>query len=133
MAFTETDKEPLRCSLGTLHAVKDVIAERERQKTVEGWTENHDDTHYDDSLAQAAACYAMPDGARHFVQRGNNRGAYYVPTLWPISWAGGWWKPKGRRRDLVRAAALILAEIERLDRAGDFERGGGLRWPIDRS
>jgi hypothetical protein len=27
-----------------------------------------------------------------------------------------WWKPKDRRRDLVRAAALIIAEIERLDR-----------------
>lgn len=27
-----------------------------------------------------------------------------------------WWKPTNRRRDLVKAAALILAEIERLDR-----------------
>ena len=35
--------------------------------------------------------------------------------LWP--WAASWWKPKNRRRDLVRAAALIVAEIERIDRA----------------
>jgi len=34
---------------------------------------------------------------------------------WP--WAEKWWKPKNERRDLVKAAALILAEIERLDRA----------------
>jgi hypothetical protein len=35
--------------------------------------------------------------------------------LWP--WHDDWWKPKDRRRDLIRAAALIVAEIERLDRA----------------
>jgi hypothetical protein len=35
--------------------------------------------------------------------------------LWP--WSVQWWKPKDRRRDLVRAGALIVAEIERLDRA----------------
>ena len=29
----------------------------------------------------------------------------------------GWWKPTDCRRDLVKAGALILAEIERLDRA----------------
>jgi hypothetical protein len=35
--------------------------------------------------------------------------------IWP--WDRKWWKPTDRRRDLVKAAALILAEIERLDRA----------------
>lgn len=38
-------------------------------------------------------------------------------TVWPWDWA--WWKPKNPRRDLVRAAALIIAEIERLDRAAE--------------
>jgi len=33
------------------------------------------------------------------------------------AWAREWWKPKDRRRDLIRAAALIVAEIERLDHA----------------
>ena len=37
------------------------------------------------------------------------------PVGWP--WHRQWWKPKNARRDLVRAAALIVAEIERLDRA----------------
>ena len=31
-------------------------------------------------------------------------------------WSKDWWKPKDKRRDLIRAAALIVAEIERLDR-----------------
>jgi hypothetical protein len=34
---------------------------------------------------------------------------------WP--WDLKWWKPTTPRRDLVKAAALIVAEIERLDRA----------------
>lgn len=37
------------------------------------------------------------------------------PRNWP--WHRVWWKPSTRRRNLVKAGALILAEIERLDRA----------------
>ena len=37
------------------------------------------------------------------------------PSMWP--WTSEWWKPSTRRRMLVKAAALILSEIERLDRA----------------
>jgi hypothetical protein len=40
-----------------------------------------------------------------------------VNSLWPSKWAEHWFKPKDPRRDLVRAAALCIAEIERLDRA----------------
>jgi hypothetical protein len=34
------------------------------------------------------------------------------------------WKPEDRRRDLIRAAALLVAEIERLDRATPPTNGG---------
>lgn len=97
-------------------AAVDVLAERRRQIEVEGWTPEHDDQHGDGSMAQAAAVYAeyAASGFLHFTgqkiaERGN------APVRWP--WDSGWWKPKNRRYDLVRAAALILAEIERLDRA----------------
>lgn len=40
---------------------------------------------------------------------------------WPRSWSRAWWKPKNPRRDLVRAAALLIAEIERLDRRAPEE------------
>jgi len=38
-----------------------------------------------------------------------------MENLWP--WGKEWWKPSDRRRDLVKAGALIAAEIDRLDRA----------------
>lgn len=88
-------------------AAADVLAERRRQIEAEGWTPEHDDEHSDGSLARAAVCYAL-SGAQF------DRPSLSV--LWPKSWSSGWLKPTNARRDLVKAAALILAEIERLDR-----------------
>lgn len=102
-----TTSEELLTILET-QAVKDVIAERHRQQAVEGWTPEHDDAHDIGDLAVAGACYAAKAAGR-----GMHR-ADSVPTLWP--WAREWWKPKDPRRNLVKAAALILAEIERIDR-----------------
>lgn len=83
--------------------IEEIAAERKRQIEQEGWSSEHDDSHEDGELAHAAACYSI--GIRP-----ETRGW----KLWP--WSDHWWKPKGRRRDLIRAAALIVAEIERLDR-----------------
>ena len=90
------------------HVILEVARERERQMAVEGWTAEHDDTHSCGELAEAAACYAAP--APHGVRPLSVE----PPNLWP--WSREWWKPKDRRRNLVRACALIVAEIERLDR-----------------
>lgn len=119
-------------------ATDDVLAERRRQTEAEGWTEEHDDEHADGSLAAAAACYAMPDEFRRYEIRTDGRpGGRYVdeqayithrvPGPWPMSWAGWWWKPKDRRRDLVRAAALLIAEIERMDRLAEQAPNGILQ------
>lgn len=91
-------------------ALRDVAAERRRQIDVEGWTPEHDDVVGGGVLADAATCYAMFQGTDSELPKG-----YY--DLWP--WDRGWWKPKDRRSNLVRAAALLLAEIERLDRAAE--------------
>ena len=98
-------------------AVADVLTERQRQVEAEGWTPEHDDQHEVGELATAAACYAGNAGG--YVWAGGWPG-----EVWP--WAREWWKPSTPRRDLVKAAALILAEIERLDRAEApvFDRGG---------
>jgi len=95
-----------------LPAWRDVLGERQRQMSVECWTPGHDDEHRRGELALAAAAYCV-HGLDVPVSG---------PDLWP--WAYEWWKPKGRRSNLVRSAALLLAEIERLDRAEIARRGG---------
>lgn len=85
-------------------AAADVLAERQRQVTAKGWTPEHDDEYQHCEMAVAAACYIMADDDPRAD----------VPELWP--WPSEWWKPTDVRRDLVKAGALILAEIERLDR-----------------
>jgi hypothetical protein len=94
-------------------AIEAIAAERLRQIEAEGWTPEHDDEHGDGALAQAAACYAMGD---HRILAWSHDGkSLGQASLWP--WHPDWWKPANRRRDLVKAGALIVAEIERLDRA----------------
>ena len=94
-----------------------------RQIEVENWSEAHDDNHRHGQLARAAAAYAYNSTLlrgnmeRHkdVIRHGSTPGMFSVIAwLWP--WAGTWFKPKGQRRDLIRAGALIVAEIERLDR-----------------
>jgi hypothetical protein len=87
-------------------AAQDILRERARQIENEGWSEEHDDQHTEGEMALAAACYALSAS-------GYAKGQ--TPPIWP--WSLTWWKPSYGRRDLVRAAALLLAEIERLDRA----------------
>lgn len=88
-------------------AVSDIAAERQRQVDAEGWSADRDDGYADAELAKSAAAYTLsacgfsPDAARE---------------MWPRSWSAHWWKPTTARRDLVKAGALIVAEIERLDR-----------------
>ena len=93
-----------------------IANERLRQIGYEGWTPEHDDEHTDGALAVAACCYAAQE----------NQGLYYdgkklrqaALQHWP--WAREWWKPTpdDRVRELVKAGALIAAEIDRLLRLG---------------
>jgi hypothetical protein len=85
---------------------------------VEGWTPAHDDCHYSNELVAAAACYSSHVVAREWVyqDRPENYREEPVPDDWPVNWDDEWWKPTNPRRDLVKAAALLLAEIERIDR-----------------
>jgi hypothetical protein len=97
-------------------AILDVVAERQRQKTIEGWTPEHDDEHCNGELAMAAVCYINETGT---VNRNGGK-----PWGWP--WDASWWKPNARRRNLVKAGALILAEIERIDRTAMLQSDGTL-------
>lgn len=98
-------------------AARDVLAERRRQVEAEGWAPEHDDEHGDGEMAAAAACYAMQEAKVAW-----KRSDVDAPVRWPWPWAMSWWKPAGHRRNLVKAGALILAEIERLDRSAQGEK-----------
>lgn len=90
-------------------ALKDIQAERSRQINQEGWSQEHDDQYQFNELAIAAGLYALhahDSSPAHFCS---------PPSSWP--WNAEWWKPKSPREDLIRAAALIVAEIERIDRS----------------
>lgn len=87
-------------------AADDVMKERLRQIDVEGWTPEHDDEHGDGQMALAGAAYAVVGYTDATPSE--------APAWWP--WSAEWWKPRDKRRNLVKAAALLLAELERLDR-----------------
>ncbi|HGM7819079.1 hypothetical protein [Pseudomonas aeruginosa] len=95
----------------------DVQAERKRQVEVEGWTPEHDDAHSHGQMARAAACYALAGSSAP----NDGTAALLVSLAWP--WDEQWWKPSTARRDMVKACALGLAEIERLDRAAASQGG----------
>lgn len=89
---------------GAPASLQSVLAERIRQIQVECFYPEQDDELSDESLAKAAACYAMPRWL-----------TVSDISLWP--WDASQWKPGERRTSLVKAGALILAEIDRIDRA----------------
>jgi hypothetical protein len=89
-----------------------IAEERARQMVVEGWTPAHDDNHRDQELAFAAKAYTE---AAIAVERGAFGDYTVVPIEWP--WATEWWKPTiDPIPNLVKAGALIAAEIDRLQR-----------------
>lgn len=76
-----------------------IAAERRRQIEIEGYTPEHDAEHRT-QLRKAAIAYLLPNRADEW---------------WPWDWS--YWKPSGtdQIRNLVKAGALIAAEIDRLD------------------
>lgn len=112
-----------------------IAVERKRQIEEEGYTDEHDDGRTDSSLARAAICYAAPE--RLYIVRNHAAGpAFYDP--WPDDWPPSFDKRyaygegkelhgnypprpetctrKERLDLLVKAGALIAAEIDRLQR-----------------
>lgn len=119
--------------LSTDQIAGELIKERQRQITEKGYAPSHDDMHRDGSLALAAACYATPIPLYKFQVNDGPAYSFNDPFPW---WDGDGrqWKPLNkltpngqleygdRRRMLVKAGALIIAEIERLDRVEQGEK-----------
>lgn len=93
-----------------------IAEERIRQIEEEGWTIDHDIQHTHGEIASAAACYAMTENDRKRLAqvtiREEDDTVKHYPVIWP--WEEQWWKPADRKKDLIRAGALIAAELDRL-------------------
>lgn len=82
---------------------------------VEGWTPRHDDEHGGGQMADAAKGYLLCAVLRERGTPMSDRRIQLAPG-WP--WDAEWWKPSPDPiRNLVKAGALIAAEIDRLERA----------------
>ena len=90
-----------------------IAEERKRQIEAEGYTKEHDAEHTDDSLARAAVCYAIPSVQRTYTYDPISK--VRIPQFWP--WDIKYWKPspEDRIKELVKAGALLAAEIDRLN------------------
>lgn len=99
-----------------MNGIELIAEERKRQVEVEFWSAEHDDEHGDSQMADAAMCY---------IARAINNVSEFThpltqPHAWP--WDAEWWKPSDNPvRNLVKAEALIAAEIDRLQRKQDKE------------
>jgi len=106
---------PVSNSPGKLESSRKCAADYERKvvsDVLDAWIHQrehgfdleHDLSHNDGDLSRAAADYALH--GTHYAK------ANGLPSLWP--WGDGC-KPRDRRENLVRAAALLLSEIVRFD------------------
>lgn len=92
-------------------AIELIADERIRQIEQENWTYRHDDQHVNGDIADAAAIYAMCPLTRKTMME--------QCSEWPWPWDESSFRPSphDRIRELVKAGALIVAEIQRLQRA----------------
>ncbi len=92
--------------------VRMIARERKRQRSRkqggEFYSLAHDDEHDEGEIARAAAVYAMPPA---FRERNQDLVAVLTPQGWYLKLKSG-----DRLRELVKAGALIAAEIDRLQR-----------------
>lgn len=95
-----------------------IAAERLRQVAEEGRTAEHDDEHVDGALGRAALSYLAAA-----VTTGEF-GTEAAGEVWPWERTGEPWRhPVGDRvRRLVKAGALIAAEIDRIERESSARR-----------
>jgi len=94
-----------------------VLDECIRQKEVKGYTPEHDDTHVNGELAEAAAAYAVPNG-HHFRHKDISWKVDEISRfdIWPFEESAFKPTPENRKKELAKAGAFIVAEIERLQR-----------------
>lgn len=101
----------------TLAVAKEAADERLRQVSEEGYSTSHDDLYAAYELVYAACAYASHQPSKEILDRGpiGLRNLSSEPPLW-WPWRAKYWKPRSHRENMVRAIALLMAEVERIDR-----------------
>lgn len=94
-----------------MSAIELIAAERARQIEKEGYDAVHDDGRDSGELASAAAHYALCASEQ---AKGWDGPFTANLDIWP--WGSESFKPKDALSNLVRAGALIVAEIDRMQR-----------------
>jgi hypothetical protein len=95
-----------------------IADERKRQIEKEGYTAAHDDGYVNHELVLAADTYLQLGWVTEVIDG-------YPPFTWP--WDDRYYKPsEDPIRNLVKAGALIAAEIDRLQRLETGKPEGGL-------
>lgn len=98
-----------------------IAAERKRQISSGGWSSAHDDEHENGDIVSAAISYSIFAWWK-LVGTACGWNRPMVDTIigdnW-FPWDSTWWKPSedDQVRNLVKAGALIAAEIDRIQRA----------------
>lgn len=103
-----------------LKGINDVSEERLRQITEEGFNSERDDTYLPGTLGSAGASYALAAVAQLIYGPDSEKEVSRAPDYWP--WGQDTWNPVDPRRNLVKAAALLIAEIDRIDRREASEK-----------
>lgn len=101
---------PVILNRATAAAIDDVMHERCSQLSEKGHAPEWDDTYTKGELVNGAIAYCDASVGEVTEEDAADVGLLF----WP--WPPETFKPRDKRSNLVRAAALIIAEIERLDR-----------------
>jgi hypothetical protein len=89
------------------------LIQDERDKQVEKFGTEGDDKHSESELVHAAMAYCQMALTQANVRSPNEESVRLL--YWP--WGKSTWRPEDRTKNLVKAAALIAAEIERTNRS----------------
>ena len=112
----EVENHDLQCStvelsgpkVRVLTPLEMIAAERKRQIEKEGYSPEHDDKHEHGEIARGAAAYLLAGSTNRLAQE-----------IWPWPDGDGFKPtPADRMRELTKAGAMLVAEMERLQRAG---------------
>lgn len=97
-----------------MNSLERVAAERAKQE--QKWGAEHDDSHVYGELAAAGECFARYARVQILQYKtGTKPFLPAFPTRWPFEPEA--WKPADNpKENLIKAAAMLLAEYDRLER-----------------